>query len=167
MPRGQTQHLAVVRETQAGSQLQGSKAPQVPLHFSDRSRVFDGPPNIIAIVLMLFVPVWTGKEKSMIESLFKQASTLARLHSGPLAQQLPFLAEALHKEQYPPETVRRYVRVAEKFGRWLHKNELSINEADEPTLARYRASTGRRQKGQLCAAGRGLAKVLALLRRQH
>jgi|ERR1017187_6454455 hypothetical protein len=31
------QHLAVVRETQAGSQLQGSKAPQVPLHFSDRS----------------------------------------------------------------------------------------------------------------------------------
>ena len=35
----------------------------------------------------------------MIESLFKQASTLARLHSGPLAQQLPFLAEALHKER--------------------------------------------------------------------
>jgi len=103
----------------------------------------------------------------MIESLFKQASTLARLNSGPLAQQLPFLAEALHKEQYPPETVRRYVRVAEKFGRWLHKNELSITEADEPTLARYRASTGRRQKGQLRAAGRGLAKVLALLRRQH
>jgi hypothetical protein len=55
----------------------------------------------------------------MIESLFKQASTLARLQSGPLAQELPLLAEALHNEQYPPETIRRYVRVADKFGRWL------------------------------------------------
>jgi hypothetical protein len=45
----------------------------------------------------------------MIESLFKQASTLARLQSGPLAQELPLLAEALHNEQYPPETIRRYV----------------------------------------------------------
>lgn len=103
----------------------------------------------------------------MIESLFKQRSTLARLQSGPLAQHLPFIAEALHQEQYPPETVRRYVRVADGFGRWLCKNGLRVTEADEATLARYRASTGRRQKGQLRAAGRGLARVLALLRKQH
>lgn len=103
----------------------------------------------------------------MIESLFKQRSTLTRLQSGPLAQHLPFIAEALHQEQYPPETVRRYVRVADGFGRWLRKNGLRVTEADEATLARYRASTGRRQKGQLRAAGRGLAKVLALLRKQH
>ena len=102
----------------------------------------------------------------MIESLFKQRSTLARLQSGPLAQHLPFIAEALHQEQYPPETVRRYVRVADGFGRWLCKHGLSITETDETTLASYRASTGR-QKGQLRAAGRGLAKVLALLRKQH
>jgi hypothetical protein len=84
-----------------------------------------------------------------------------------LAQYLPSVADSLHLEQYPPETIRRYVRVAEKFGGWLHKNGLSIAEADETILARYRASTGRRQKGQLRAAGRGLAKVLALLRRLH
>lgn len=103
----------------------------------------------------------------MIEFLFKQASTLARLQSGPLAQQLPFLAEALHHEQYPPETVRRYVRVADKFGRWLCWHGLRITEADETTLARYRSSTGRRKDGQLRAAGRGLAKVLRLLRVPH
>jgi site-specific recombinase XerD len=106
------------------------------------------------------------KEKSMIESLFTQVSTVARLHSGPLAQQLPLLTEALHKEQYPPETVRRYVRVAEKFGQWLCKHGLRITEADEATLARYRSNTGRRKNGQLRAAGRGLAKVLRLLRGQ-
>ena len=43
----------------------------------------------------------------MIESLFKQASTIARFKSGPLAQQLPVLAAALSQEQYPPETIRR------------------------------------------------------------
>jgi site-specific recombinase XerD len=116
---------------------------------------------------MLFVPAWTGKETSMIEFLFKQASTLARLQSGPLAQQLPFLAEALHNEQYPPETVRRYVRVADRFGRWLCTHGLKITEADETTLARYRSSTDRRKNGQLRAPGRGLVKVLRLLRVPH
>jgi integrase/recombinase XerD len=103
----------------------------------------------------------------MIESLFKQRSTLARLQSGPLAQHLPFIAEALHQEHYAPETVRRYVRVADGLGRWQRKQGLRITQIDETTLARYKASTGRRQNGQLHAAGRGLAKVLMLLRRQH
>lgn len=102
----------------------------------------------------------------MIEALFKQTSTLARLQSGPLARQLPVLAEALHAEQYPPETIRRYVRVAEKLGRWLCKHGLSIAEANEATLIRYRSSTGRRKNGQLHAAGRGLKKVFRLLRMQ-
>ena len=102
----------------------------------------------------------------MIESLFKQASTLARLQSGPLAHELPVLAEALHNEQYPPETIRRYVRVAEKLGRWLCKHRLSVGDADEATLARYRDSIQRRKNGNLRAAARGLAKVLGLLRRQ-
>lgn len=100
----------------------------------------------------------------MIESLFKQGATLARLQSGPVAEQLSPLAEALLKEQYPPETVRRYVRVAEKFGRWLCRRRLSVAEVDEDTLARYRNSVGRRENGNLRAAARGLAKVLRLLR---
>ena len=104
----------------------------------------------------------------MIKSLFKQASTLARLQSGPLAQELPLLAASpLHNEQYPPETIRRYVRVADKFGRWLWKRGLNITEVDEATLARYRGTTGRRKNGQLRAAGRTLAKVFRLLQLQH
>jgi len=103
----------------------------------------------------------------LIKSLFKQASTLARLQSGPLAQELPLLAEALHNERYPPETIRRYVRVADKFGRWLCKHGLNITEVDEATLARYRGTTGRRKNGQLRAAGRTLAKVFRLLQLQH
>ena len=102
----------------------------------------------------------------MIESLFKQRSTLDRLQSGPLAQYLPSIADALHQEQYPPETIRRYVRVADGLGRWLGKHGLSLAETDETILARYRARTGRRKRGQLRAAGRGLPKVLALLRMQ-
>ena len=43
---------------------------------------------------------------------------------------------------------------------------MSIVEASEATLARYRSRTGRRKNGQLRAAGRGLAKVLRLLRPQ-
>jgi integrase/recombinase XerD len=84
-----------------------------------------------------------------------------------MAQHLPFVAEALYQERYRPETIRRYVRVADRFGRWLCKHGLTVRETDETTLARYRASTGRRQNGQLRAAGRGLAKVLNLLRKQH
>ena len=103
----------------------------------------------------------------MIKSLFKQRSTLARLQSGPLAEDLPLIAEALHLEDYRPETIRRYVRVADKLGRWLRKQGLRVTEINETTLARYRAGSGRRQNGQLRAAGRGLAKVLILLRRQH
>ncbi|MBL8229549.1 MAG: tyrosine-type recombinase/integrase [Bryobacterales bacterium] len=115
---------------------------------------------------MLFIPGWIGKEKSMIESLFKQTSTLARLQSGPLARELPILAEALHEQQYPPETIRRYVRVADQFGRWLCRHRLSLIEADEATVARYRSSIARRKNGALRAAARGLSKVLKLLRRQ-
>ena len=103
----------------------------------------------------------------MIEEFFKQRSTVARLQSGPMAQQLPSIAEALHQEQYPPETIRRYVRVADGLGRWLSEHGLSLAETDETILARYRGDTGRRDKGQLRAAGRGLAKLLALLRVQH
>ena len=102
----------------------------------------------------------------MIEEFFKQRSTVARLQSGPMAQQLPSIAEALHQEQYPPETIRRYVRVADGLGRWLNEHGLSLAETDETILARYRGDTGRRDKGQLRAAGRGLAKLLALLRAQ-
>jgi len=107
------------------------------------------------------------RRRALIESLFKQRSTLDRLQSGPLAQYLPFLANALHQEQYPRETIRRYVRVADGLGRWLNKHGLSLAETDETIVARYRVHTGRRKKGQLRAAGRGLAKVLALLRRQY
>lgn len=80
---------------------------------------------------------------------------------------MPFIAEALHQEQYPPETIRRYLRVADGLGRWLSKHGVSLAETDETILARYRARTGRRRKGHLRADGRGLAKVLELLRRQH
>ena len=103
----------------------------------------------------------------MIETLFNQRSTLTRLKSGPLAQHLPSIVEALHQEQYPPETIRRYVRVADGLGRWLSEHGLSLASTDEAILARYRACTGRRQKGELRAAGRGLAKILRLLREQH
>ena len=103
----------------------------------------------------------------MIEVLFKQRSTSARLQSGPMAPQLPSLVEALHQERYPPKTIRRYVRVADGLGRWLSEHGLSLAETNETVLARYRGHTGRRHTGHLRAAGRGLVKPLALLRVQN
>src|ERR1035437_7840810 len=95
--------------------------------------------NIITLIFcMLFGPASRPeRRRALIESLFKQRSTLDRLQSGPLAQYLPSIADALHQEQYPPETIRRYVRVADGLGRWLGKHGLSLAEADETILARY------------------------------
>src|ERR1039457_4566941 len=79
MPRGQTQHLAVVRETQAGSQLQGSKAPQVPLHFSDRSpanKIWFSLPTLAGETLPL-VQVLSGRPKRARATLTR--STLSRV----------------------------------------------------------------------------------------
>jgi site-specific recombinase XerD len=103
----------------------------------------------------------------MIESLFKQESTRIRLRSGPLSSYLPGIAGALQQEQYPAERIRQYVRVAEGLGRWLDQEELNLAETDEATVTRYRNSLVRRKNGQLCAAGRGLPKLLMLLRDQH
>ena len=89
----------------------------------------------------------------MIESLFKQKSTIVRLQSGPLAKHLPFIAEALQQEQYPAERIRQYLRVVEKLGRWLCDRGLSIGEIDEAVIARYRTSLSKRANGQLRAAG--------------
>ena len=98
----------------------------------------------------------------MIESLFKQKSTIVRLQSGPLAKYLPFIAEALQQEQYPAERIRQYVRVVEGLGRWLCDGGLSIAEIDEAVIARYRTSLTRRANGQLRAAGRGDRKSTRL-----
>jgi site-specific recombinase XerD len=117
--------------------------------------------------MLFFSAGKAGKEKGMIDSLFTQASTLTRLQLGPLAARLPFIAKVLQQEQYRPESIRRYLRVADRLGRWLRKRGLAVAKTDEAVLARYRASIGRRPKGQLRAAGRGLSKLLMLLRMQH
>lgn len=103
----------------------------------------------------------------MIESLFKQRATLNRLQSGFLAESLSVVAQVLKDEQYRPESIRRYVRVAEGFGRWLSKRRLSITQIDEKIMARYKTSISRRGNGQLSAGARGLPKILMLLRKHH
>jgi integrase/recombinase XerD len=100
----------------------------------------------------------------MIEALFKQSSTIARLQSAPLAEHFPMIIQVLQDERYRPDSIRKYVRVTEQFGIWLIKNGLEIASADETTLARYRSSISRRHKGQLRAAARGMPKILKLLR---
>ena len=70
---------------------------------------------------MLFIPAWKPeRRRALIESLFKQASTLARLQSGPVAQQLSPLAEALLNEQYPPARPAPMSSCAEYFSGDFH-----------------------------------------------
>lgn len=99
----------------------------------------------------------------MIEALFKQSSTIARLQSAPLVEHFPMIIQVLLDERYRPDSIRKYVRVTEQFGIWLIKNGLEFALTDETTLARYRSSVSRRDKGQLRAAARGLPKIFKLL----
>jgi len=103
----------------------------------------------------------------MIESFFKQRSTIARLQSAPLIEHFPFIIQVLQDERYRPDSIRKYLRATEKFGLWLTKRGLRTAEIDETTITRYRSSVSRRSNGQLRAAARGLPKILMLLRKQH
>src|SRR5688572_28664133 len=117
---------------------------------------------------MLFFAGRNGrKEESMIESLFKQQCTIERLQSAPLAEHFPFIIQVLQDERYRPDSIRKYLRTAEKFGVWLGKRPLRTVGIDETTIERYRDSFSRRSNGQLRAAARGLPKILMLLRNQH
>ena len=76
----------------------------------------------------------------MIERLFTRASHLAHFQRPPLGPHLEDLATTLKQQNYSDNTVRNYLRSAERFGIWLTENRLSLKEADEKAVDLYNNS---------------------------
>ena len=60
-----------------------------------------------------------------------------RLRAGPLGPHLDTFAETLTEKGYPPATVALKVRLAAKFGHWLERRGLPVDQVDEQTVARF------------------------------
>ena len=107
----------------------------------------------------------------MIRSLFVQVKTRQRLEDGPLGPCLESLAKVLHREDYKDRIIRRYLRNADLFGRWLAKQAIPIEAVDDTAVNQYINSFQRlkhplRATGCLPENARGIHKILAVLRQQ-
>ncbi len=60
-----------------------------------------------------------------------------RLRAGPLGPHLDTFAKTLTERGYPPATVACKVRLAAKFGDWLGRRGLTVEEVDEQAVARF------------------------------
>ncbi len=81
----------------------------------------------------------------MIETYFSRTSTINRLRSGPLDSDLDDLTTTLHQQGYAQDSIQRYVRGCDHFGRWLFQQGYTISDVNETlTLlanSQYRSST--------------------------
>ncbi len=106
----------------------------------------------------------------MIEHYFVQPTVLRRLRTGPLAPYLDDLAGELQRLHYSRKSIRRQLRNVAAFGRWLRNQNIALSEVTEAVLERYvapmhRSSCPFRRAGYRPHNGRGLPRVLDLLRR--
>ncbi len=60
-----------------------------------------------------------------------------RLRAGPLGPHLDTFAETLTEKGYSPTTVALKVRLAAKFGYWLGRRGLAVDQVDEQAVARF------------------------------
>lgn len=107
----------------------------------------------------------------MLEKFFTQTTTLARLRAGILGPYLPTLASALQDNHYSVASIRRHLRAADHFGRWLLKQGLTVAEVDWVTVKRYVEGLGRlyspsTPQGRLPHSALGLRGLVDVLRQQ-
>jgi hypothetical protein len=85
----------------------------------------------------------SGKEKSVIETFFVQPKVLARLRSGPVGRYLSAIGVKLQQQGYSRDSIRRHLRAADAFGRWLSDHSLSLGDANPSTVDGYIKTLGR------------------------
>lgn len=95
----------------------------------------------------------------------------ARLSAGPLGPHLDGYVELLQKEGYTRRVVRRHIRAADVFGRWLKRRQLAASQVDEAAVSRFLAGLGRyptrlRPRGRLRDLVFGVRKLAEMLWRQ-
>jgi site-specific recombinase XerD len=84
-----------------------------------------------------------GKEKSVIETFFVQPKVLARMRSGPAGRYLPTIGVQLQQQGYSRDSIRRHLRAADAFGRWLSDHGLSLCDTNPSIVGRYVETLGR------------------------
>ena len=99
----------------------------------------------------------------MIKDFFVRRAVIARLESGPLAVHLPLLASTLQEFGYATKTVRRYLRNADRYARWLMKAGVSLATAGAGELSAYRRSAASNRRRDRTGTS-GLERVTELLR---
>lgn len=106
-----------------------------------------------------------------MKPLIRQLNLDAGTQAGLFDTFLPHFIQSLRERLYAKETISQYVSTAKAFGKWLQSEHLTGADADEQTVARYRATLPRRstvtnQRGRLPRAGIGLSHLLCDLRQQ-
>ena len=104
-----------------------------------------------------------------MERYFTAPWVLERMRSGPMAPYLGAMATELQSQEYSRKSIRRQLRNADSFGRWLTARNLTLDEITDDLLGRYigglhRSARTGYAKGYCPHNGRGLPRILDLLR---
>jgi hypothetical protein len=113
-------------------------------------------------MLLFFYISIEEKERLMIETYFSRTPTINRLRGGPLGSDLDELATILHQQRYSQDSIRRYVRGCDHFGRWLSQHGYAIADVSQTLVKRYLSGLQRSPAGSLPKAGEGLSHLLRL-----
>jgi len=104
----------------------------------------------------------------MLESYFTAPWVLDRMRSGLVAPYLDALAAGLEAREYSRKSIRRQLRNADSFGRWLDHQKLPLAAITGEVVGRYisglhRSARDGYAKGYVPHNARGLPRLLDLL----
>lgn len=107
----------------------------------------------------------------MIESYFPQPTVLNRLRSGPIGPYLPRFLRTLEQRRFSPDTIRRYLRGADRLGRWPQGQGIALAEANQNDLQTYvrqyaRLPDTRYTQGRLSQVALSVPRIASVLREQ-
>ena len=107
----------------------------------------------------------------MIEEYFTQAVVLTRLQDGPLGPHLPAFLSKLEDAGYSRCSIRRRLRTADRFLRWLQQQETPIATATPRHVEAFigqheRVLARERPSGRRPSVIAGLNRIVALLQQQ-
>lgn len=104
----------------------------------------------------------------MVEKYVTQPSAIARLQSNVFGPYLAALVQSLERAEYAAETIRLHLRAVTRFGRWVQRRRIPLEDLTEETVVRYVQSLQQpsRTVGPRRCKALGLCHLLTVLRQQ-
>jgi hypothetical protein len=96
-------------------------------------------------------------------NLFRRPHLIRKLREGPFGPSLDEFAVFLQEQHYSRITIRRSLRSADHFGRWLQEHNLQFKDAHEANRWRYCRLLGRCDAGGWPHRVKGLSLVVRFL----